>query len=45
LGAKKSRHLETVVDRLEKGGFVVNVEKVPYEFQKGGNEMLRVIAT
>ncbi|WP_347274972.1 class I SAM-dependent methyltransferase [Candidatus Kuenenia sp.] len=45
LGAKKSRHLQTVVDRLEKSGFVVNVEKVPYEFQKGGNEMLRLIAT
>ncbi len=45
LGAKKSRHLETVVDRLERCGFVVNVVKVPYEFQKGGNEMLRVIAT
>ncbi len=42
LGAKKSRHLETVVDRLEKGGFVVDIKKVPYEFQKGGNEMLRV---
>lgn len=45
LGAKRSRHLDTVVDSLEKGGFVVNVEKVPYEFQKGGNEILRVIAT
>jgi len=44
LGAKKSRHLKTVVDRLEKGGFVVDIKKVPYEFQKGGNEMLRVTA-
>jgi len=45
LGAKESRHLKIVVDRLEKGGFVVDMKKVPYEFQKGGNEMLRVTAT
>lgn len=42
LGTKKSRHLETVITRLEKDSLEVNVEKVPYEFQKGGNEMLKV---
>ena len=45
LGAKKSRHLDPVIDRLEKGGFVVGIKKVPYEFQKGGSEMLTVTAT
>ena len=44
LGAIRSRHLETVIDRLENGGLVVNLKKVPYEFQKGGNEMLQVMA-
>jgi hypothetical protein len=42
LGSRKSRHLEIVVDLLRQDGFVARVEKVPYEFQKGGNEMLRV---
>ena len=44
LGAKKSRHLETVIDRLENDGFVIDIKKVSYEFQRGGNEMLRVTA-
>jgi hypothetical protein len=42
LGARRSRHLDTVLKRLEKAGLVVTVEKVDYEFQKGGNEMLRI---
>jgi len=42
LGAKKSRHLERIIDRLDKGGLAVTIEKVPYEFQKGGNEMMRI---
>jgi len=45
LGSRKSRHLEKVVNRLEKDGFTVNANKVPYEFQKDGNEMLRITAT
>ena len=44
LGSKKSRHLDAVVSRLEKDGLTVIMEKVPYEFQKGGNQMLRVMA-
>lgn len=42
LGSRKSRHLEKIMDRLKKEGFAFSIEKVPYEFQKGGNEMLRV---
>lgn len=42
LEAKKSKHLDAVTNKLEQNGFVVNIEKVPYEFQKGGNEMLRI---
>ena len=45
LGARKSRHLDPVMRRLEKDGIKVSVEKVPYEFQKGGNEMLRILVT
>jgi hypothetical protein len=44
LGAVRSRHLDAVVDRLGKDGFAVSIEKVPYEFQRGGNQMLRVMA-
>lgn len=42
LGAKTSRHLDVVINRLREKGFEVSVEKVPYEFQKGGDEMLKV---
>jgi hypothetical protein len=45
LGAKRSRHLEKVMVRLQEEGYDVSVEKVMYEFQKGGNEMLKVMAT
>ncbi len=44
LGAKRSRHLTAVTNRLREDGFVVKVEKVAYEFQKDGNEMLKVMA-
>jgi len=42
LGSIPSRHLEPVLDRLKEEGFEATVEPVPYEFQKGGNRMLRV---
>ena len=44
LGAKRSRHLTAVINRLRADGFVVKVDKVAYEFQKNGNEMLKVMA-
>jgi hypothetical protein len=40
LGAKESRHLKPVVAGLEKGYYQIGVKKVPYQFQKGGNEMM-----
>ena len=40
LNSKKSRHLEEVISFLEKKGIEWQVKKVPYEFQKGGFEML-----
>lgn len=44
LSAKRSRHLKSVLTRLRKEGFVAAIEAVAYEFQKGGNERLRVTA-
>jgi SAM-dependent methyltransferase len=44
LGAKKSRHVDTVLERLADQGYQCAIETVPYEFQKGGNEMLRVVS-
>jgi len=42
LGAKKSRHFDEVIAKLEAYGCECAIEKVKYEFQKGGNEMLVV---
>ncbi len=41
-GVRRSRYLEAIIDGLRDNGFEVRVERVPYEFQKGGNEMMRV---
>jgi len=38
----RSRHLDPVIDRLREQGFTADLVRVPYEFQRGGNEMLRV---
>ncbi|MGD8808993.1 MAG: SAM-dependent methyltransferase [Gammaproteobacteria bacterium] len=42
LGSVRSRHLDAVVSYLKERGFRVEIVRVDYEFQKGGNEMLRV---
>lgn len=42
LGAVPSRHLEPVADDMRRLGFVVTIEQVPYEFQRGGNQMMRI---
>ena len=39
LNAKKSEMLDDVITHFEKK-YIVKIEKVKYEFQKGGNEML-----
>lgn len=36
-----SPHVEPVCGSLAEAGFDISVERVPYEYQKGGNEMLR----
>jgi hypothetical protein len=42
LGSVRSRHLDQVLALLAAEGYAASVERVNYEFQKGGNEMLRV---
>jgi hypothetical protein len=42
LGAVPSPHVEPVVAALRTEGFDAVIERVPYEFQRGGNRMLRV---
>lgn len=37
-----SPHVEPVLEALSGAGFTPNIEGVAYEYQKGGNEMLRV---
>lgn len=40
--AETSPHLEPVCAGLTGAGYDVSVERVPYEFQRGGNQMLRI---
>lgn len=42
LGSMRSRHVDEVVSTFETEGYEVRIERVAYEFQKGGNEMLRL---
>lgn len=42
LSSKKSVHLDETILQLEEEGFDVSIETVPYEFQKGGNQMAKV---
>jgi hypothetical protein len=42
LDGVESRHLKAVMMALPRMGLVVEKERVPYEFQRGGNHMLRI---
>jgi hypothetical protein len=42
LRGEPSPHVEGVVDALRGRGLQAHRQKVPYEFQRGGNEMLRI---
>ncbi len=42
LESRPSRYVEPVCAELRAGGYDCQVRAVPYEFQRGGNEMLRV---
>jgi hypothetical protein len=42
LGGSKSPFVDGCAAALRAAGFDVSVERVPYEFQRGGNEMMRI---
>jgi SAM-dependent methyltransferase len=42
LGSRKSRHLDNVRTRLTAAGYAVSIRTVPYEFQRGGNQMMTI---
>ena len=42
LGSVKSRHVERIVKGFKVQGYAVNIEIVDYEFQRGGNEMMKI---
>lgn len=39
---KKSPYVKDVIIELKKKGYKVSISKVNYEFQRGGNRMLRI---
>lgn len=39
----RSPHVDGVIRRLRDAGLAADIVRVPYEFQRGGNEMLRVV--
>jgi hypothetical protein len=39
---QESSYLNSIVDRLQTKGYLVSIEKVAYELQKGGDRMLRI---
>jgi hypothetical protein len=45
LGGQRSPYVEASVDALRAAGYVATLEDVPYEFQRGGNQMLRIRTT
>jgi hypothetical protein len=42
LGSHRSPHVAPVVDRLARAECEVSIENVPYEFRRGGNQMMRI---
>ena len=42
LAGGRSEYVDQTLHELGALGFEVSIEKVPYEFQKGGNEMMRI---
>ncbi len=42
LRGDRSAHLDEILSRCAASGWTALLERVPYEFQRGGNEMLRI---
>jgi hypothetical protein len=45
LGGIPSPHLAVVANAMRGDGFTVTIDAVPYEFQRGGNQMMRIATT
>jgi hypothetical protein len=45
LGGRRSPFVDGIVQTLCDAGYHVSIETVPYEFQRGGNQMLRIRKT
>ena len=45
LGATRSPLVDRAVDEFNNQGFCISIETVPYEFQRGGNQMMRIRRT
>ena len=45
LAGARSPHVSDVTSHLRDQGYSVSIEVVPYEFQRGGNEMMRITST
>jgi hypothetical protein len=44
LDGERSPYVEAIIDRLRALGYEASIETVPYEFQRGANQMMRVRA-
>jgi hypothetical protein len=42
LGGQRSPYIDRRVEELREAGHDVSIENVPYEFQRGGNQMMRI---
>jgi hypothetical protein len=42
LGGQRSPFVDGSVEALREAGFAVSIETVPYEFRRGGNQMMRI---
>lgn len=45
LGGQQSPYVDSSVSELRDSGHHVSLERVPYEFQRGGNQMMRILRT
>jgi hypothetical protein len=43
LGAIGSSHVSPIADSFRQLGYTVSIERVPYEFQRGANKMMRIV--
>ena len=45
LGAIGSSHVSPIAASFRELGYIVTIERVPYEFQRGANKMMRIVRT